>query len=125
MFWDHKFLSDVAGCQKTQLLDCTSSTVFEKQLIISDFFLYLLNRERIKDSCDQLRVLLPYIRGRKTDMASILEMCVDYLKLVNAALPQDFQNQVNCHRRMLLSDQWISFFFLFLRKMFGNKICQA
>ncbi|CAL1538823.1 unnamed protein product, partial [Lymnaea stagnalis] len=25
-------------------------------------------RERIKDSCDQLRVLLPYVRGRKTDM---------------------------------------------------------
>ncbi|KAK3087641.1 hypothetical protein FSP39_008691 [Pinctada imbricata] len=53
-----------------------------------------LRRERIKDSCDQLRVLLPYIRGRKTDMASILEMCVEYLKVVNAALPQDFQNQI-------------------------------
>ncbi|XP_041370772.1 uncharacterized protein LOC121384440 isoform X2 [Gigantopelta aegis] len=53
-----------------------------------------VRRERIKDSCDQLRVLLPYIRGRKTDMASILEMTVDYLKIVNTALPQDFQNQV-------------------------------
>ncbi|XP_052059177.1 uncharacterized protein LOC127699840 [Mytilus californianus] len=53
-----------------------------------------VRRERIKDSCDQLRVLLPYIRGRKTDMASILEMCVDFIKLVNAALPQDFQNQI-------------------------------
>ncbi|OWF52607.1 Spermatogenesis- and oogenesis-specific basic helix-loop-helix-containing protein 2 [Mizuhopecten yessoensis] len=53
-----------------------------------------LRRERIKDSCDQLRVLLPYIRGRKTDMASILEMCVDYLKIVNAALPQQFQSQI-------------------------------
>ncbi|XP_071096713.1 uncharacterized protein [Haliotis cracherodii] len=53
-----------------------------------------LRRERIKDSCDQLRVLLPYIRGRKTDMASILEMTVDYLKIVNAAIPADFQNQV-------------------------------
>ncbi|CAG5125947.1 unnamed protein product, partial [Candidula unifasciata] len=51
-------------------------------------------RERIKDSCDQLRVLLPYVKGRKTDMASILEMTVDYLKIVNAALPQDFQSQV-------------------------------
>ncbi|XP_059173284.1 uncharacterized protein LOC131953884 isoform X2 [Physella acuta] len=51
-------------------------------------------RERIKDSCDQLRVLLPYVRGRKTDMASILEMTVDYLKIINAALPQDFQSQV-------------------------------
>lgn len=54
----------------------------------------IVARERIKDSCDQLRVLLPYVRGRKTDMASILEMCVEYLKLVNEALPQEFQNQV-------------------------------
>ncbi|XP_033732473.1 uncharacterized protein LOC117321948 [Pecten maximus] len=53
-----------------------------------------LRRERIKDSCDQLRVLLPYIRGRKTDMASILELCVDYLKIVNAVLPQQFQTQI-------------------------------
>eukprot|EP00105_Crassostrea_gigas_P005554 XP_011419198.1 PREDICTED: uncharacterized protein LOC105322259 isoform X2 [Crassostrea gigas] len=53
-----------------------------------------VRRERIKDSCDQLRVLLPYVRGRKTDMASILEMCVEYLKLVNEALPQEFQNQI-------------------------------
>ena len=59
--------------------------------------LLLLSRERIKDSCDQLRVLLPYIRGRKTDMASILEMCVEYLKLVNAALPLDFQNQASIY----------------------------
>ena len=51
-------------------------------------------RERIKDSCDQLRVLLPYIRGRKTDMASILEMCVDYLQVVNAFMPQVLQDQV-------------------------------
>ncbi|XP_062614414.1 uncharacterized protein LOC134276161 isoform X2 [Saccostrea cucullata] len=53
-----------------------------------------VRRERIKDSCDQLRVLLPYVRGRKTDMASILEMCVEYLKLVNESLPQEFQNQI-------------------------------
>ncbi|KAH9518410.1 Tubulin polyglutamylase ttll13p [Bulinus truncatus] len=51
-------------------------------------------RERIKDSCDQLRVLLPYVRGRKTDMASILEMTVDYLRIITAALPQDFQSQI-------------------------------
>ncbi|KAK3609449.1 hypothetical protein CHS0354_020385 [Potamilus streckersoni] len=53
-----------------------------------------LRRERIKESCDQLRVLLPYIRGRKTDMASILEMCVDYLQIVNAAMPQSLQDQI-------------------------------
>ncbi|GFO20156.1 spermatogenesis-and oogenesis-specific basic helix-loop-helix-containing protein 2 [Plakobranchus ocellatus] len=51
-------------------------------------------RVRIKDSCDQLRKLLPYVRGRKTDMASILEMTVDYLKIVNASLPPEFQTRV-------------------------------
>ncbi|XP_060598263.1 spermatogenesis- and oogenesis-specific basic helix-loop-helix-containing protein 2-like isoform X2 [Ruditapes philippinarum] len=51
-------------------------------------------RERIKDSCDQLRVLLPYIRGRKTDMASILEMAVDYLKIVNLCMPQSLHDQI-------------------------------
>ncbi|XP_076454631.1 uncharacterized protein LOC143289520 isoform X2 [Babylonia areolata] len=51
-------------------------------------------RERIKDSCDQLRVLLPYVRGRKTDMASILEMTVDYLKIVNSNLPHEFHAHV-------------------------------
>ncbi|XP_055883967.1 uncharacterized protein LOC129926056 isoform X2 [Biomphalaria glabrata] len=55
---------------------------------------YRKRRERIKDSCDQLRVLLPYVRGRKTDMASILEMTVDYLRIITAALPQDFQSQI-------------------------------
>jgi hypothetical protein len=52
-------------------------------------------RERIKDSCDQLRVLLPYVRGRKTDMASILEMTVDYLKIVNSKLPHEFHAHVS------------------------------
>ncbi|XP_045207436.2 uncharacterized protein LOC123559566 [Mercenaria mercenaria] len=51
-------------------------------------------RERIKDSCDQLRVLLPYIRGRKTDMASILEMGVDYLRIVNMCMPQSLHDQI-------------------------------
>ena len=27
ILWDHKFLPDVIGCRKTQVLDCTSSTV--------------------------------------------------------------------------------------------------
>ena len=58
------------------------------------WLLFFLFRERIKDSCDQLRVLLPYIRGRKTDMASILEMCVDYLQIVNTVMPQQLHNQV-------------------------------
>ncbi|XP_064616805.1 uncharacterized protein LOC135480809 [Liolophura sinensis] len=53
-----------------------------------------MRRERIKDSCDQLRALLPYIRGRKTDMASVLEKCVDYLRIVNIALPDEFKSEV-------------------------------
>jgi hypothetical protein len=28
ILWDHTFLSDVPGCRKTQVSDCTSSTVF-------------------------------------------------------------------------------------------------
>jgi hypothetical protein len=27
IFWDLKFLSEVTGCRKTQVLDCTGSTV--------------------------------------------------------------------------------------------------
>ncbi|XP_036357740.1 uncharacterized protein LOC115212551 [Octopus sinensis] len=53
-----------------------------------------LRRERIKESCSQLRVLLPYVRGRKTDMASILELGVSYIKVVNTILPQELQSQI-------------------------------
>ncbi|KAH3794149.1 spermatogenesis- and oogenesis-specific basic helix-loop-helix-containing protein 2-like isoform X1 [Dreissena polymorpha] len=53
-----------------------------------------VRRDRIKDSCDQLRVLLPYIKGRKTDMASILEMSVEYLRIVNLYMPQSLQDQI-------------------------------
>ena len=28
LLWDHKFLSDVTGCRKTQVSDCTGSTVY-------------------------------------------------------------------------------------------------
>ena len=27
ILWDHTFLSDVPGCRKTQVSDCTSSTI--------------------------------------------------------------------------------------------------
>jgi len=27
ILWDHKFLSDVTGCRKTQMLHCTSSNI--------------------------------------------------------------------------------------------------
>ena len=28
LLWNHKFLSDVTGCRKTQVSDCTGSTVY-------------------------------------------------------------------------------------------------
>ncbi|XP_068935808.1 spermatogenesis- and oogenesis-specific basic helix-loop-helix-containing protein 2 [Petaurus breviceps papuanus] len=46
-----------------------------------------LRRERIKDCCEQLRTLLPYIKGRKNDAASILEATVDYVKCIRERIP--------------------------------------
>ncbi|KAK7818503.1 hypothetical protein U0070_013062 [Myodes glareolus] len=40
------------------------------------------NRERIKFSCEQLRTLLPHVKGRKSDVASVIEATVDYVKYV-------------------------------------------
>eukprot|EP00062_Callorhinchus_milii_P017191 gi/632969237/ref/XP_007900979.1/ PREDICTED: spermatogenesis- and oogenesis-specific basic helix-loop-helix-containing protein 1 [Callorhinchus milii] len=44
-------------------------------------------RKRIKTSCDHLRDLLPNFEGRKNDMASVLEMTVKYLELVQVLIP--------------------------------------
>jgi hypothetical protein len=33
LLWDHKILSDVTGCRKTQVSDCTGSTVLPFSLI--------------------------------------------------------------------------------------------
>jgi hypothetical protein len=33
--WDHTFLSDVTGCRKTQVSDCTSSTVYNNLEIMT------------------------------------------------------------------------------------------
>ncbi|XP_005077513.1 spermatogenesis- and oogenesis-specific basic helix-loop-helix-containing protein 2 [Mesocricetus auratus] len=41
-----------------------------------------LRRERIKFCCEQLRTLLPYVKGRKSDVASVIEATVDYVKYV-------------------------------------------
>nr|XP_048280775.1 spermatogenesis- and oogenesis-specific basic helix-loop-helix-containing protein 2 [Myodes glareolus] len=41
-----------------------------------------LRRERIKFSCEQLRTLLPHVKGRKSDVASVIEATVDYVKYV-------------------------------------------
>ncbi|XP_023570833.1 spermatogenesis- and oogenesis-specific basic helix-loop-helix-containing protein 2 [Octodon degus] len=46
-----------------------------------------LRRERIKYCCEQLRILLPFSKGRKNDSASILEAAVDYVKYVREKIP--------------------------------------
>ncbi|XP_022793388.1 uncharacterized protein LOC111332339 [Stylophora pistillata] len=46
-----------------------------------------IRRERIKESCDQLRFLLPSVAGKKSDMASILEMTVKYVRMIKERLP--------------------------------------
>lgn len=39
-------------------------------------------RRRISGSCARLRTLLPRFEGRREDMASVLEMAVQFLRLV-------------------------------------------
>ncbi|XP_048469538.1 spermatogenesis- and oogenesis-specific basic helix-loop-helix-containing protein 1-like isoform X2 [Rhincodon typus] len=51
-------------------------------------------RKRIKSSCDQLRDLLPKFEGRRNDMASVLEMTVKYLELVQTLIPPQEQLRI-------------------------------
>ncbi|XP_034859441.1 spermatogenesis- and oogenesis-specific basic helix-loop-helix-containing protein 2 isoform X1 [Mirounga leonina] len=53
-----------------------------------------LRRERIKYCCEQLRTLLPYIKGRKNDSASILEATVDYVKYIREKIPPAIMGQI-------------------------------
>ncbi|XP_077724194.1 spermatogenesis- and oogenesis-specific basic helix-loop-helix-containing protein 2 isoform X1 [Canis aureus] len=53
-----------------------------------------LRRERIKYCCEQLRTLLPYIKGRKNDTASILEATVDYVKYIREKIPPAIMGQI-------------------------------
>ncbi|XP_058403995.1 spermatogenesis- and oogenesis-specific basic helix-loop-helix-containing protein 2 isoform X2 [Diceros bicornis minor] len=53
-----------------------------------------LRRERIKYCCEQLRTLLPYIKGRKNDAASILEATVDYVKYIREKISPDIMGQI-------------------------------
>lgn len=53
-----------------------------------------LNRERIKFCCEQLRTLLPYVKGRKSDVASVIEATVDYVKQVRESLSPAIMAQV-------------------------------
>uniref|UniRef100_A0A673SYK7 Spermatogenesis- and oogenesis-specific basic helix-loop-helix-containing protein 2 n=2 Tax=Suricata suricatta TaxID=37032 RepID=A0A673SYK7_SURSU len=51
-------------------------------------------RERIKYCCEQLRTLLPYTKGRKNDVASILEATVDYVKYIRETIPPAVMAQI-------------------------------
>ncbi|XP_059000147.1 spermatogenesis- and oogenesis-specific basic helix-loop-helix-containing protein 2 [Mustela lutreola] len=53
-----------------------------------------LRRERIKYCCEQLRTLLPYVKGRKNDSASILEATVDYVKYIREKIPPAIMGQI-------------------------------
>nr|BAB30389.1 unnamed protein product [Mus musculus] len=53
-----------------------------------------LRRERIKSCCEQLRTLLPYVKGRKSDVASVIEATVDYVKQVRESLSPAIMAQV-------------------------------
>ncbi|KAJ6654646.1 hypothetical protein lerEdw1_006800 [Lerista edwardsae] len=51
-------------------------------------------RKRITLSCERLRKLLPAFDGRQDDMASILEMTVEYLQLAQEHLPKRPQSSL-------------------------------
>ncbi|XP_028619440.1 spermatogenesis- and oogenesis-specific basic helix-loop-helix-containing protein 2 [Grammomys surdaster] len=53
-----------------------------------------LRRERIKFCCEQLRTLLPYVQGRKSDVASVIEATVDYVKQVRDSLSPAIMAQI-------------------------------
>ncbi|XP_077004887.1 spermatogenesis- and oogenesis-specific basic helix-loop-helix-containing protein 1 [Tamandua tetradactyla] len=51
-------------------------------------------RKRISVSCERLRALLPNFDGRREDMASILEMTVQFLRLAHALVPSEELHEV-------------------------------
>ncbi|KAM5329786.1 spermatogenesis- and oogenesis-specific basic helix-loop-helix-containing protein 1 [Glossophaga mutica] len=51
-------------------------------------------RKRISVSCERLRALLPQFEGRREDMASVLEMSVQFLQFAGPAVPGGEQQAV-------------------------------
>ncbi|XP_054582855.1 spermatogenesis- and oogenesis-specific basic helix-loop-helix-containing protein 1 [Eptesicus fuscus] len=51
-------------------------------------------RKRISLSCEHLRALLPRFDGRREDMASVLEMSVQFLRMAGTLLPSGEQQAV-------------------------------
>lgn len=53
------------------------------------------SRKRISASCEHLRALLPQFDGRREDMASVLEMSVQFLRLAGTWVPRREQHAVS------------------------------
>ncbi|KAM6170141.1 spermatogenesis- and oogenesis-specific basic helix-loop-helix-containing protein 1 [Rhynchocyon petersi] len=53
-------------------------------------------RKRISGSCERLRALLPWFDSRREDMASVLEMAVQFLRLAHALVPAQGQHVPVC-----------------------------
>lgn len=53
------------------------------------------SRKRISVSCERLRALLPRFDGRREDMASVLEMAVQFLRLAGTLLPSQEPHPVS------------------------------
>ncbi|XP_020770231.2 spermatogenesis- and oogenesis-specific basic helix-loop-helix-containing protein 2 isoform X1 [Odocoileus virginianus] len=95
------FSTDVFACSESLRNDIgldlkTPLSNFEKRKKISLLHSSKekLRRERIKYCCEQLRALLPYIKGRKNDAASVLEATVDYVKFVREKIPPAIMGQI-------------------------------
>ncbi|KAM5298568.1 spermatogenesis- and oogenesis-specific basic helix-loop-helix-containing protein 1 [Ctenodactylus gundi] len=56
-------------------------------------------RKRISASCERLRALLPHFSGRREDMASVLEMAVQFLRLAHSLAPSWGQRAVSASSR--------------------------
>eukprot|EP00062_Callorhinchus_milii_P007033 gi/632948184/ref/XP_007889452.1/ PREDICTED: spermatogenesis- and oogenesis-specific basic helix-loop-helix-containing protein 2 isoform X2 [Callorhinchus milii] len=53
-----------------------------------------MRRERIKACCVQLQALLPHVKGRQTDVASILEMTVEYIRYICERIPKPMVSEM-------------------------------
>ncbi|EPY89970.1 hypothetical protein CB1_000064007 [Camelus ferus] len=56
------------------------------------------SRKRISVSCERLRALLPRFDGRREDMASVLEMSVQFLRLAGTLVPGWEQHAETRHK---------------------------
>ncbi|KAM7093129.1 spermatogenesis- and oogenesis-specific basic helix-loop-helix-containing protein 1 [Molossus nigricans] len=63
-------------------------------------------RKRISVSCERLRALLPRFDGRKEDMASVLEMSVQFLRMAGAVVPGGEPQPASCQVLAPCTELW-------------------